>query len=109
MTIFMSLSYCLRLLVGIITALLSRKRVAYWRNKNQSATLRPLPRNIATWTAQYYAVGVTTSTPSYCSDPVILQRSFWCPLGMWYWIQTLCMCSASCCYGEFSSRLGAIF
>ena len=27
------------------------------RNKNQSATLRPLPRNIATWTAQYYAVG----------------------------------------------------
>ena len=54
------------------------------RNKNQSATLRPLPRNIATWTVQYYAVGVTTSTVSYCrehfrggnaifSDPVILQ------------------------------------
>ena len=34
------------------------------RNKNQSATLRPLPRNIATWTAQYYAVG----------DPVILRH-----------------------------------
>ena len=48
-----------------------RIRAAIWRakrNKNQSATLRPLPRNIATWTAQYYAVGVTTSTPSYCRE-----------------------------------------
>ena len=40
------------------------------RNKNQSATLRALPRNIATWTPQYYAVGVTTSSDS---DPVILR------------------------------------
>ena len=66
---------------------MAHHRALVWRakrNKNQSATLRPLPRNIPTRTAQYYAVGVTTSTPSYCrehfcggnaifSDPVILQ------------------------------------
>ena len=57
------------------------------RNKNQNATLRALPRNIATWIPQYYAVGVTTSSDSdpvilrdrgnaVCSDPVILRGSF---------------------------------
>ena len=35
---------------GVFAALLWRAK----RNKNQSATLRHLPRNIATWTAQYY-------------------------------------------------------
>ena len=40
------------------------------RNKNQSATLRALPRNIATWTPQYYAIDVATSS---ASDPVILR------------------------------------
>ena len=57
------------------------------RNKNQNATLRALPRNIATWIPQHYAVGVTTSSDSdplilrdrgnaVCSDPVILRGSF---------------------------------
>ena len=51
--------------------LVTRARV--WRakrNKNQSATLRALPRNIATWTPQYYAIDVATSS---ASDPVILR------------------------------------
>ena len=42
------------------------------RNKNQSATLRALPRNIATQIPQYYVVAVTMSSDS---DPVILRGS----------------------------------